>query len=206
MIYLYDTTIAEDLSDAINAGSGMTDIVKVIDKAGMIQLVAQIKEDQVTFPLICLTRHADTPIDTERANFTRIHKGVAAAYDPETHNIYYEKAIPIKLEYDLTILGTNTADVDELLREVLFRYTNMYFLSMQLPYEAKRTMRFGVVVSGDVTRSSGSFEYLSNGALYEAIVPLRCEGAVLLHYAPKHIERMILDNNVGIENPDQNLK
>ena len=206
MIYLYDTAIAKNLSDSIRASSGMTDVVKVIDKAGMIQLIAQIKEDQINFPLICLTRHSDTPLDTDRANFTRIHKGVAASYDPDTHNIYYEKSIPIKLEYDLTILGTTVADVDELLREVMFKYTNMYFLDIDLPYEAKRKMRFGVVISGDATRNSGSFEYLSSGALYEAVIPLRCEGAVLVHYTPKHIERMILDNNVGIEDPKPNLK
>lgn len=189
MLYNYDIAIAEDLNRSLNAASGVNDIVKVIDKEGVIGLIAQMKEDKVKFPLICLVRHTDTPVDTTLANFTRIHKGVAASFDEETHNIYYEKSIPVKLEYDLVILGTNTADVDEFVKEALFKYTNVYFISMQLPYESKRTIRFGVTISGDVTRESGSFNYISEGALYQAIIPLRCEGAVLFSYTPRHIER-----------------
>ena len=198
MLYLYDQAIQKDIASVIAVESGLNDIVKVIDKAGVVQLVAQMKEDQIKFPIICLTRHPDTPIDTQRSNFTRIHKGVAACYDPVTHNIYYEKAIPIRLEYDMTVLATNTADRDELVREIMFRYTNTYFIDMDLPYEADRKMRFGVVISGDVTSDSGSFEYLSTGALYQAIIPLRCEGAVLLHYTPKHIERTVIEPKIVV--------
>lgn len=200
MIYCFDNAICNDLSSAIAEGSGLNDVVKVMDKAGIIQLIAQIKEDQVSFPVVCLIRHPETPIDTDRANFTRIHKGTAACYDPVTHNVYYEKAIPIKLEYDLTVLATNTADRDELVREVLFRYTNTYFIDMDLPYEADRKLRFGVAISGDVTSDSGSFEYISSGALYQAIIPLRCEGAVLLSYTPRHIERTVIQPKIVVDN------
>lgn len=200
MIYCYDNALQKDLASAIQAESGLNDIVRVVDKAAIVQLVAQIKEDQITFPIVCLTRHPETPLDTDRSNFTRIHKGVAACFDPVTHNVYLEKAIPIKLEYDLTVLATNTADRDELVREIMFRYTNLYFIDMDLPYEASRKLRFGVCISGDVTSESGTFEYLSAGALYQAVIPLRCEGAVLLSYTPKHIERTALKHRIVIDN------
>lgn len=204
MIYCYDNAISKDLSQAISEGSGMNDIVKVIDAEGIMQLVAQIKEDQITFPLICLVRHPETPLDTERSNFTRIHRGVVTVYDPAKHNLYYERAIPIKLEYDLTILTTNTVDMDELLREVMFRYTSTYFLNLEVPYEGNRQIRFGVTISGDATRSSSTKEYLASGTLYQTIVPLRCEGAVLLHYTPKHIERTAYKfDQVEIEDPSE---
>lgn len=189
MLYKYDQAVAEDLRKSIDADSGANDIVKVMEADGILALIAQMKEDKVKFPLICVVRHSDVSVDTTLANFTRLHKGLPVTYDDEKHDVYFEKSIPIKLEYDLVILGTNTADVDELVREVLFKYTNVYFLSMELPYESNRTVRFGVTISGDVSRESGSFNYISGGALYQAIVPLRCEGAVLYSYTPRHITR-----------------
>ena len=104
MIWAYDNVISDDLRKAVNASSGANDIVKVIDKEGAIGLIAQMKEDKVQFPLMCLVRHAETPLDSNLANFTRLHSGIPVSYDPEKHNLYYEKSIPIKLEYDLVIL------------------------------------------------------------------------------------------------------
>lgn len=203
MIWVYDNAIADDLNKSINAESGANDIVKVIDAGGVLALIAQMKEDRVQFPLMCLVRHPDTPVDNSLTNFSRIHGGVPVYYDDEKHNIYYEKAIPIKLEYDLVILGTSTVDVDELVREVLFKYTNMYLITTEIPYEAKRTIRFGVTISGEITRESGAFDYIQSGALHQAIVPLRCEGAMLFSYTPRHIVRYDESSNVNI---DQDLK
>ena len=111
MIYVYDNAICDDLNKSINAESGANDIVKVMDVSKVLDLIAQIKEDRVAFPLMCLVRHPDTPVDNSLTNFSRLHGGIPVCYDPEGHDIYFEKSLPIKLEYDLIILGTNTADV-----------------------------------------------------------------------------------------------
>ncbi len=135
--------------------------------------------------------YEDTPIDRERMNFTRAHKGVQSVLDPETNNLYYEKVIPIKLSYSLTILTTNTADMDELIRELLFKYLNMYFLTITLPYECNRKVRFGISIQteSDIQRSSGNLEYIESGKLYQSIIPLTCEGCVLVSYTPAHLKR-----------------
>lgn len=195
MLYLYDEALAKDLERSFNPNNVLNPIVKVVDTEGAIQLLAQLQNDEISFPVVCLTRQPDSPIDKTRKNFTRMHKGVASVLDPKTNNLYYEKAIPIELNYELSILTTNTVDMDELVKELLFKYTQMYFLSFELPYECKRKVRFGITVDNDsdISRKSGTFDYLSAGTLYETVIQLKCEGAVLVSYTPAKLQRTVYE-------------
>ena len=190
MLYLYDKAICDDLSKSFNPDGGANSIVKVIDPEGAIQVVAQLQNDDVQFPAVMLTRSEDFEIDSERWNFTRAHKGVPVQLKNETNELYYEKAVPIKLNYSLTLLTTNTADRDELIRELIMKYTNMYFLKIKLPYECDRYIRFGIRADFQgMQHSSGSFNYLQSGQLYQTIIPLNCEGCVMVTYTPVKLKR-----------------
>lgn len=192
MIYVYDKAIADDLRKSFNPTNAPNPVVRVIDPEGAIGVAAQIQNDKIQFPLVVLNRNPDAPIDKARMNFTRLHKGVVSVLDPETNELYYERAVPIDLRYAITVLATNTADIDELVRELIFKYTSMYFITITLPYEAQRKVRIGVIVDPDsnIERSSGSAEYINGGQLYQAIIPLKCEGAVLVHYTPAKLRRL----------------
>lgn len=187
MIWCYDHAICDDLNCSFNTES--QSVVKVVDPEGAVDIVAQIKDDNVKFPLVVLSRNNSYTIDQSRTNFTLMHKGVVAGIDPETNKMYIEKAIPISLEYKLTILTTNTADMDELMKELMFKYLQMYYLTITLPYESKRKIRFGVSLDrdSDIEQSSGSVQYLQSGSLYQSILPLKCEGCVLISYTPMQL-------------------
>ena len=203
MLYLYDEAIQKDLAQCINPDADMNSIVKVMDSAGVFGLISQMQEDRVTFPLICLFRNEDTPIDTTRTNFTAMKKGFPSVIETETQMLYLERCLPIKLSYTMKILATNTADSDELLRELLFRYLSTYFITMQLPYESDRTIRFGVTIDTDsIRKESGNLEYITEGSLYETSFVLNCEGAVLLNYVPKHKVRFVADGVVAKDTPN----
>lgn len=191
MLYCYDEAIQKDLQQSFNPDYIGSPVVRVVDPDQGLQVIAQAEGDNLKFPLVLLTRYPDTSIDKSRYNFTRAHRGVAAVVDQKTNNLYYEKAIPIELNYDLTILATNTADRDELARELLFKYTDMYFITFELPYECKRKVRFGVVVDQDkdISSKSGTLDYLNAGTLYQTIIPLKCEGCVLVSYTPAKLQR-----------------
>jgi len=193
MLYLYDNAIAADLQSAIDPHGGMNDHVKVMEPDGVIGLMAQLEEDKISFPLLCLIRSSDITIDANRSNFTRLHRGHAEIIDPKTNNLYLETANPIELKYAIHILATNTVDVDELTREIMFRYSSMYFITMKKPYEAEASFRFGVSIppGSTITRESGANNYVKDGKLYESIIPIVCEGAVYFNYTPKHMTRTI---------------
>lgn len=193
MLWVYDEAIVKDLSDCIDPTGGLNGAVKQMNSVGgMIGILAQIQEDKLTFPALFLDRHSDTPLDPKRFNFAKTHSGVAAAFDTESNNVYIEKAIPIDLKYDLHVLTTNTADMDELIRELLFRYSSMYYLTIEVPYESKRKLRFGIAINPDtpIRREKGSTDY-ETYTIYESIIELECQGAVLLSYTPRHLTGVV---------------
>lgn len=190
ILYLYDRAIVKDLKESFNPENVENPVVKVIDPEGVIGLAAQIQNDEIKFPIVALQREDNTSIDESRWNFTRAHKGVVSCFDDKTNELYYEKAVPIKLRYQLSILTTNTADMDEILREILMKYISMYFLKIKLPYECERYVRFGIIVDYDnIERDSGSFDYIEGGKLYQTTLPLICEGCVLVTYTPVKLKR-----------------
>lgn len=195
MLYLYDRSIVKDLERSFNPDNVADPVVKVVDPEGLLTLAAQIQDDSIKLPVVSVYRDPDTPIDPQRWNFARAHRGVATVIDTETNQIYYEKALPIILSYKLTLLTYNSIDMDELVREILFKYTTQYFLQFRAPYESDRIIRFGVRIDPDqeITRESGSFEYLSSGQLHQTIIPLKIDGAVLLTYTAAKLKRTEID-------------
>lgn len=200
MLYLYDKAICDDLRRSFNPRNVPDPAVRVIDPEGIIDVAAQLQEDRIKFPVLSVYRNPETPIDTTRTNFTRMHKGVLTVFDNKTNTFYAEKMLPIKLSYQLTALATNTADIDEILRELMFKYVNMYFLVIQLPYEDKRKVRFGMSIDFEgVTRKTSTVDFIKSGKLYEVALPLNVEGAVMVDYTPIKLRRS--EPEVTIVNP-----
>ena len=191
MLYLYDKAIVDDLMKSFNPENVVNPVVRVIDPEGAVNVAAQIQNDDISFPVVVLNREDDVSIDNQRWNFTRAKKGVPVAFDTSTNMIYKEKSLPVHLDYKMTILTTNTVDMDEIIKEIMFKYSDMYYLTIRLPYEVSRKIRFGIQLDNSATiqRSSGSSEYLSEGKLYQSILSFKCEGCVLLSYVPVHLKR-----------------
>lgn len=200
MLYLYDAAIAKDIKASFADEAGNSE-VKVVDPQAAVNILAQIQDDNVKFPAVVLTRDPVYSIDNQRSNFTAMHRGVLTVMDTDTNKLYYEKVIPIRLKYNLTILGTNTADVDELTKELLFKYLQMYYLSIRLPYEADRVIRFGISVTAEseIQQSSGSFDYLEAGKLYQTVLPLVCEGCVLVSYTPVRLKHVGFEHVIPVQ-------
>lgn len=202
MLYLFDQAIVDDLKASLTEAANQN--VFLTDAENYQGILAQVQEDTIIYPLILLHRDEDTPIRTDLMNFTRYKFGVPCVFDNKTNNVYYERALPVDLNYTLQILSTNVADTDELARELFYKYISMYYLTIQVPYESDRKIRFGVAVDMEygVKRESGSFDYIGSGTLYQATMRLRTEGCVSLTYTPRHLTRNVLDTrDIGIENP-----
>ena len=76
MLWLYDESIADDLGRSFNT-SVIRPFVKVVDPDVNLSIAAQLQDDNISFPLICVIRDQNYQIDTNLTNFTSIQKGVA---------------------------------------------------------------------------------------------------------------------------------
>lgn len=201
MIYVYDAAISNDLRESFDPQAIGTSAVKVVDPDMAVDVISQISSDEFKFPAVVVTRSGDYSIDTSRMNFTRLHRGVSTVIDTETNNLYDERIIPVSLSYNLTVLATNTADADELTRELLFKYYSMYFLTVTLPYESKRKVRFGLTVddSQPVEQTSRLLDYVQGGKAYQTIIHLRTEGCVLVTYVPRKLPRYEQDVKLDLQ-------
>lgn len=202
MLWKYDQAIIDDIKAAINSDNANPNVV-MADAETYPAIISQIEDDTITYPLILVIRDEDMPIITDLYNFSRAQFGIPAAFDNKTNNIYYEKSVPVDLQYTIRILTTSTADTDELARELFYKYLSQYFLTIQLPYESDRKIRFAVEVDlgYGIKRESGSFEYLKNGAIYQSTLHLRTNGCVYLSYTPRHLQRQVMSSDIGIEGP-----
>lgn len=198
MLWIYDEAIVKDLANSIDPSGSANNTVRMMGDEGIMGVLAQLQEGHIKFPAIFLNRNSDMQLDPKRFNFTRTHKGVPAVFDSESNNLYLEKSMPVNLSYELHALTTNTADMDEIVRELLFKYSSMYYVTAEIPYESKRKIRFGVAINPDtsITRKSGLAEYLDSGRLYESIIQLECQGAVYIHYTPRHLQRAVWDKDI----------
>lgn len=201
MLYLYDRELVDNIKSSLT--EEMNQNVVLTDAENYPGILAQIQDDTITYPLILLHREEDTPIIRELTNFTRMHVGVPCVFDNDKNNVYYERAIPVDVNYTLRILSTNVADTDELARELFYKYISMFYLTIQLPYESDRKIRFGVEVDSDygIKRESGSFDYISTGALYQSTIRLKTKGCVMLSYTPRHLQRTVYSGDIKIQNP-----
>lgn len=191
MLWVYDNAIAEDLQRSFNPTNVPDPAVTVVSSENVIDLAAQIQNDKIRFPVVALTRTSTVNIDEKTKNFTKTKRGITTTFDNESNNFYDEKSIPVNLSYELSVFTGNTADMDEIVRELLFKYSSMYFLSVTIPYESKRTIRFGIVADNTegIQINSTASNYLSEGKLYGSSLTLRCEGCVLVHYNTRKLRR-----------------
>lgn len=202
MIWKYDQALVDDIKQSINSDTANPNVV-ISDAETYPGIIAQIQNDTITYPLILVSRDDDMPVITELYNFSRAQFGVPAVFDNKTNNIYFEKALPVDLQYTVRILATNTADSDELARELFYKYLSQYFLTIQLPYESDRKIRFGVEIDlgFGIKKESGSVNYIKSGALYQSTIHLKTHGCVSLSYTPRHLQRQVLSNDIEIAPP-----
>lgn len=192
MVYLYDNSLCEDLKRSFHKSV----TVVMNSEETVMDLAAQLENDEISFPLVAVTRQPYS-VNKDLCNFTRRHTGIPASYDDKEGKVYYEKAIPINLSYQITVLTSNQADMDEMIRELLFKYSEMYFLTIKLPYESNRKMRFGIMFDpeADIDQSSGSTEANKSGKIYQSIITLKCQGCNLFTYSGVRVR------NTEIEKP-----
>lgn len=178
MIQLYDEALHDYLKESF-VGE-----VAIVPVANFWQTVAMHKEGRLQLPAICISRSASTR-DTELRSWVLGRKGRTDRV--QSHRLITEQAMPILLNYNLTLLATTQDDIDELTSEVIFLILNKPKLSVCIPYGSERTSNAQLGIDGDITDASLRDTFSDTGILYQSIVPVKMYGANIFNLEKRNL-------------------
>ena len=191
MIQLYDEALHDALTTAFSAN------VAIVPVAEFWNVISMHYEGRLQLPAICISRSSNT-IDPEMKSWVSSRLGM-------TDRIYRnkaltEQAIPLVLNYNLTLLATKQHDIDELTSEVIFFIVNKPRVTITIPYGSDRPVNAQISIVGDVTDSSTRDTFSTTGILYQVIIPIRMIGANIYNVEKRNLR--FLRAELGIENND----
>lgn len=191
MIQLYDEALHDALTTAFSAN------VAIVPVAEFWNVISMHYEGRLQLPAICISR-SSTTIDPEMKSWVSSRLGT-------TDRVYKnkaltEQAIPLVLNYNLTLLATKQHDIDELTSEVIFFIVNKPRVTITIPYGSDRPVNAQISIVGDVTDSSTRDTFSTTGILYQVIIPIRMIGANIYNVEKRNLR--FLRAGLGIENND----
>jgi hypothetical protein len=159
VIYLYDNAIV----DKFRALFG-TDKITVQPPENAIRYVAQLSNDDVTFPLISLNR-TNWSIRADDISWAQAKTGVLNRVNKD-NTLSVMRAIPIQLEYQLDVYTVDKLTNDEIYRELIFYFIKHPTLEVDIPYTVDGTHVFNFDINPDITDNSDTVEHVNKGVLY----------------------------------------
>lgn len=159
MIYLYDEAITNKFKSLFQ-DSRIT--VQLAENA--IRYVAQLKDDNITFPLVNLNR-TDWSLRDDDISWAQSRTGVANRINPD-NTISVMRAIPIRLEYQVDVYTVDRFTNDEIYRELIFYFLKHPTLEVDIPYTVDGKHVFNFDVNPDIQDNSDTVEHINKGVLY----------------------------------------
>lgn len=185
MIHLYDTAIYHYLKE--NFG----DNIGIVPVSQYWNVISMHKETRLQLPAAVLFRTNWTP-ERNLQSWVIARKGRVDRV--QEHKKITEQAIPVQVDYTLTLLATTQDDIDELTSEMTFLILNKPRLEILLPYGSDRSIHGQIMINGDFQNSSANDQFSQTGILYQEIMPIRVLGANTINIQKKNLR--YLDWNI----------
>ena len=197
MVQLYDDQLYDYFKEAF------TDHLAIVPVSEYWNTIAMHEENTLKLPAIILGR-------TTWTNAKDLQSWVIAKQGRtdrvREHKIVNEQAIPVQLDYTVTLLATTQDDIDELTSEVLFCILNYPRITIKLPYGADREIHAQIIQNGDLQDSSARDKFSDTGILYQQIIPIRVLGSNIINireqnfrYLTMGVEPVVNDQTIKEE-------
>lgn len=191
MLQLYDDKLYDYFKETFKAD------IAIVPVSEYWTVVSMHEEGQLQLPAIVLGR-------TTWTNAKELESWVIAKRGRtdriRNNKLINEQAIPVQLDYTVTLLATTQDDIDELTSEVLFCILNYPRLTIDLPYGADRQIHAQIIQNGDLQDSSARDKFSDTGILYQEIIPIRVLGSNIININEKNLRYLkfgvdVIDDN-----------
>lgn len=178
MIQLYDEALLDYFRNAFKANVAITPV------SDYWRVIAMHKETKLQMPAICLSRSSNTR-DVELKSWVIGRKGRVDRV--QNHKLVTEQALPLLLNYNITLLATTQDDIDELTSEVIFLILNKPKVSVLIPYGSERYVNAQISIDGDIANASTPDTFSDTGILYQSIIPVKLHGANIFNLERRNL-------------------
>lgn len=184
MLQLYDDKLFDYFKETFKAD------VAVVPVSEYWNVVSMHEEGQLQLPAIVLGR-------TTWTNAKDLESWVIAKKGRndriKNNKAIQEQAIPVQLDYTITLLATTQDDIDELTSEVLFCILNYPRLTIDLPYGSDRQIHGQIMQNGDLQDSTARDKFSDTGILYQQIIPIRVLGSNIINIREQNLRFFTMD-------------
>lgn len=167
-VYWYDESIVNKLRTI----SGDNRIA-VLPTDTLFRYVANLREDNVKFPLVALTRLGYTIRQVNRVPAS--YQG--AQFGDKDGKVKEIQFIPIEINYQLDVITRSRLENDTFTDELLFYFINNPTLSVEIKKGANISHVFSMVFNPDVVDNSDIESHMSNGEYFRSTMTFQVSDA-----------------------------
>lgn len=178
MIQLYDEALYDYFKASFEASVAITPVSE------FWRVIAMHKENRLQLPAVCISRSSNT-YDSELKSWVIGRKGRTDRV--ERNKLITEQALPLLLNYNLTLLATTRDDIDELTSEVIFLILNKPTVRVKIPYGSERDIKSQISINGEVQDSSLLDTFSDTGILYQSVIPVKMLGANIFNLEKRNL-------------------
>jgi hypothetical protein len=190
-INYYDEAITQKIKGWL-ADSSKLRVLSPDESTRLIQLAAEDSNDQpLKLPLIAISRNKDIEIESAIKQ-NKSFDGLIIGKDSVNATTVHLNVIPIKTTYQLDIYTKKRIEVDEYVRQYLFKLINNPQIIIEIPYNnylVKHTANLRVL--NTVSDTSDISTHLFAGQFYRWTIQLELQDGFLFSIPQKQSWRII---------------
>lgn len=185
-VYAYDKALVEDLRARFRtsdvSGSTVNDTVQIGSASRMFEILGRMNDDKIVMPFVSLER-IDWTLNLDRQGYqTFIGDEVYTRFDSENQLTEIRaQAIPITINWRLSVWSTDRITNDALVRELLFYYHLRPSLMVTVGYGLNMKHKFNIYFNSGVEDNSDLANQGTNGVYFRQDLTLYTDDAYLWH-------------------------
>lgn len=171
-VHRYDEAIVNHFRDILDDTR-----IHILPVEQAIMFTAQLRQDNVKFPLIS-TNRLGWSIRTTDVNFNALHTGGYQNRNSNGTNTFAQN-IPIRINYQMDVFTVDRISGDELIRELVFDMMLHPTLKVKVPYTLDMEHVFNLYLDSDVVDNSDTVEHINKGVLFRNTLTFYTDDAYL---------------------------
>lgn len=155
----------------------------VLPVENAIRFTAQLKRDDVTFPLISTTRLGYSVVG-DNVNYNAKMTGSFVRRENDNNNTF-ATSIPIRIEYQMDVFTVDRESCDDIVRELIFFFLTRPTLVAHFEYGLDIKQNFTLLMNDDIVDNSDTVEHINNGVMFRNTLTFYVDDARLYMNNPQ---------------------